>query len=91
MGESSRDSVGREQHLLHIGRVGHHGEDDVGFLRDFARASTGDAALLHHLLRHAAARVEKELVASRLQMAGHRAAHDSQANKTKIHDVSLFL
>ena len=51
----SATPFGAEQHFLDVRRVGHHRDDDVGFLRDFLRAGAGLAARRGQLLRHAAA------------------------------------
>ena len=44
LGEAFRDAVGAEQHFFDIRRVGHHDDNDVGFLRDFLCARACHAA-----------------------------------------------
>ena len=51
------DAVLAEQHLLDIGRIGHHHENDVGLRRDIFRRAAGDSALVEQVLRNFRARV----------------------------------
>ncbi len=88
-----RQSLGHaivgEQHLLHIGRVGHHGENDVGLLRHFGIAGARLRARVEQGLRHFAAGVDVQRMPARQQMARHGRAHDAQSDESQCCHVDL--
>ena len=79
------DAVLAEQHLLDVGRVGHHHEDDVGALAPLrGRVAARVALSAIERRRHLAVRVDEELVAGVDQVAGHRRAHDAEADEADL-------
>jgi hypothetical protein len=84
IGETRRNALLAEQHLLHVGRVGQHQEDDVGTLGDAARARAVRGARCGNVSRYLAARVHEDLVACGDEVAAHRPAHDAQADETEF-------
>src|SRR5262249_705686 len=88
-GKPFGDAVFREQHLVHVGRVGHHGKNDFGLLRDLLAGPADDRVLVDQLLRQLAAAPDKKAMTGGLQMPRHRATHDAETDESKIgHELS---
>ena len=88
--QSFRDAVLGEEHLLDVGRVGDHDEDDLGFFGDLLRRGASDGVLVEQVLRELVAAPEKHLVTGGHQMTRHRAPHDSDTDEAEIGHAMTF-
>ena len=73
-----------EDDVLHVRRVGDHGEEDFRLAGHLGRAGAGDGAGLHqgdHGFR--AAGMDEEGPAGPAQVEGHGSAHDAQADEAE--------
>ena len=88
--QACSNPVFTEQDFVDLRGVGHHDDDEFGFLSDFFRAGQGDGASRQQVARCCAAMGRQEqAVPGLLQVAGHRRTHDPGADKSDFsHDKS---
>jgi hypothetical protein len=87
LGQRCGNAAVAEQHLLHIGRVGHHRERHFSCASHVGRRPANDRARVEQRLRHRTAGVHEELVPCNSQVARHRRAHDAQADESEFHGL----
>ncbi len=91
--QARRNAVGAEQHVIDLRGVGHHDDDELGFLGDLLRVGQSHGASGDQLGGgRVVVRGQEQVVTGFLQVRGHWVAHDAGADKSDFsHEKILFL
>ena len=85
--KAGEHAVGPERHALDVGRIGKHGDDEVGAFRHFARCSSRSRTRSRECgygRRHHVA--DDDLITLAEDVAGHGRAHGAESNEAYDHD-----
>ena len=84
-------AVGPEEHLGHVGCVGHHDDDDLGPLRHLAAGAAFGRSTVEELPGSRVEVLDEQLMARGLQMTRHWASHDSGPDETDFCHIESSL
>ena len=71
-----------KEHRFHVGRIGHHHNDDIRCAGDFTIGRLNPSTAVEQIPRQRRIKVDQDqFVAGCLQVAGHGTTHDAQADK----------
>ncbi|MNV76592.1 hypothetical protein D3C71_1699510 [compost metagenome] len=86
------DAVGTEQHVIDLRGIGHHDDDELGFLGDFFRVRQGNGASGDQVGgRRVVVGRQEQAVTGFLQVRRHWVAHDAGADKSDFSHEKILL
>src|SRR5436309_7141667 len=90
LGEPARDAILAEQGRRHVGRVRHHGDNDLGLLGHFLRRAARNRAFITETLGHRLDVVDTKIVTAATNVPRHRRTHDAKTDETDFAHAYSF-